>query len=172
LTSELERGEWSVSSTGRFTPRERVPGTRWIGGWVGPRAGLDAVVSRLFAQLPKQTQTTNNRIFRPTSCILKIFTVTVLSRPLHGSVSIIIIIIILACYGWKCIFWNLCIYWTVGRTPCTGDRPDARPLPMHRTTQHRKTRAHIHASSGIRTHDPSVPAVINSTLGHWDLRKC
>jgi hypothetical protein len=24
-----------------FTPRERVPGTRWIGGCVGPRAGLD-----------------------------------------------------------------------------------------------------------------------------------
>jgi hypothetical protein len=23
-------------------PGERTPGTRWIGGWVGPRAGLDA----------------------------------------------------------------------------------------------------------------------------------
>jgi hypothetical protein len=35
--------EWSASRTGRFTPRERVPGTPWTGGWVGPRAGLDAV---------------------------------------------------------------------------------------------------------------------------------
>jgi hypothetical protein len=53
-----------------------------------------------------------------------------------------------------------------------GDRPDARPLPTHRTTQHRKTRTHIHASSGIRTHDPSVLAAEDSTclrtLGHWD----
>jgi hypothetical protein len=24
-----------------FTPRERAPGTNWIGGWVGPRAGLE-----------------------------------------------------------------------------------------------------------------------------------
>jgi len=22
-------------------PRERVPSTQWIGGWVGPRVGLD-----------------------------------------------------------------------------------------------------------------------------------
>jgi hypothetical protein len=26
----------------RFTPGERTPGTHWIGGWVGLRAGLDA----------------------------------------------------------------------------------------------------------------------------------
>jgi hypothetical protein len=32
-------GEWSASRTGRFTPS-----THWIGGWVGPRAVLDAVV--------------------------------------------------------------------------------------------------------------------------------
>jgi hypothetical protein len=25
----------------RFTSRERSPGTNWIGGWVGLRAGLD-----------------------------------------------------------------------------------------------------------------------------------
>jgi len=25
---------------------ERAPGTHWIGGWVGPRAFLDAVVKR------------------------------------------------------------------------------------------------------------------------------
>jgi hypothetical protein len=25
-------------------PRERDPGTHWVGGWVGPRAALDAVV--------------------------------------------------------------------------------------------------------------------------------
>jgi hypothetical protein len=30
----------------RFTPGERIPGTHWIGGWVGPRAGLDAGARR------------------------------------------------------------------------------------------------------------------------------
>jgi hypothetical protein len=29
-----------------FMPRERTRGTHWIGGWVGPRAGLDAVMKR------------------------------------------------------------------------------------------------------------------------------
>jgi hypothetical protein len=34
---------------------------------------------------------------------------------------------------------------------------------LHRTTHHRKTRKHIHTSSGIRTHDPSVRAAEDST---------
>jgi hypothetical protein len=38
--------EWTASRPGRFTPKERAPGTPWIGGWVGPRAVLDAVVKR------------------------------------------------------------------------------------------------------------------------------
>jgi hypothetical protein len=46
LTSALDGGEWSASRPGRFIPRERIPGTHWIGGWVGPRAVLDAVVKR------------------------------------------------------------------------------------------------------------------------------
>jgi hypothetical protein len=46
LTSALDGGEWSASRRGRFTSRERAPGTHWIGGWVGPRAVLDAVVKR------------------------------------------------------------------------------------------------------------------------------
>jgi len=48
LTSALDGDEWSVSRTGRFTCRERDPGTYWIGGWVGPRAVRDIVIlSRL-----------------------------------------------------------------------------------------------------------------------------
>jgi hypothetical protein len=46
LTSALHRGEWSVSRPGRFTPRERAPGTHWIGDKMGPRDVLDAVVKR------------------------------------------------------------------------------------------------------------------------------
>jgi hypothetical protein len=44
LTSAVDGYEWSASRPGRFTPRERAPGTHWIGGWVGPRAVLEAVV--------------------------------------------------------------------------------------------------------------------------------
>jgi len=43
LTLALDGGEWSVSRSGCFTPRERDPGTRWLGGWVGPRAVLDTI---------------------------------------------------------------------------------------------------------------------------------
>ena len=39
-TSALDEGGRSTSRPGRFTPGER-PGTRCIGGWVGPRTGLD-----------------------------------------------------------------------------------------------------------------------------------
>jgi hypothetical protein len=51
LTSVLAGGEWSASRPGLFTPRERTPGTNWIGGWVGPRAGLDDVEKRNFLPL-------------------------------------------------------------------------------------------------------------------------
>jgi hypothetical protein len=42
------RWGWVVSVTPwpRFTPGKRTPGTHWIEGWVGPRAGLDAGVRR------------------------------------------------------------------------------------------------------------------------------
>jgi hypothetical protein len=39
-------GDWSASRPGRFTPRERAAGTHKIGGWVGPRAVLDAISLR------------------------------------------------------------------------------------------------------------------------------
>jgi len=44
LTSALDEVEWLASHPGHFIPRERAPGIHWIGGWVGPRAGLGAVV--------------------------------------------------------------------------------------------------------------------------------
>jgi hypothetical protein len=41
-TSALDGGEWSASRPGRaLPPGELITGTNWIGGWVGPRAGLD-----------------------------------------------------------------------------------------------------------------------------------
>jgi hypothetical protein len=44
---------WMVSITPqpRFTPEERTPGTHCTGGWVGPRAGMDAEVRRKILSL-------------------------------------------------------------------------------------------------------------------------
>jgi hypothetical protein len=61
---------------------------------------------------------------------------------------------------------------TFSRTPWLGDQSNTRPLPKHRTTQHRNTQTHIHALSRIRTCDLNVQAVVDSTclrpLGYWD----
>jgi hypothetical protein len=59
LISALDGGEWSVSRPGRFTPRERAPGTLWMGGRVGPRAVVDAVVKR---KIPSPRRESNSRI--------------------------------------------------------------------------------------------------------------
>jgi len=44
LTSALDGDEWSGSRPGRFASRENVAVTHWIGGSMGSRAGLDAVL--------------------------------------------------------------------------------------------------------------------------------
>jgi hypothetical protein len=61
LISALIGGEWSASHPGRFTPGERAPGTHWIGGWVGPRFGLDDVKKRKFLTLPSAVQPVASR---------------------------------------------------------------------------------------------------------------
>jgi hypothetical protein len=43
LTSALDGGELSASQPGRFTPVNIAPSTHWIGGWAGPRAGMDGM---------------------------------------------------------------------------------------------------------------------------------
>jgi hypothetical protein len=58
LTSVLDEGEWLASRLGRFTPKERDPETHWIGGWVGLRIVLDAVVKR---KIPSFRQELNPR---------------------------------------------------------------------------------------------------------------
>jgi hypothetical protein len=37
-----------LHASAEATPGKRVHGTRWVGDWVGPRAGLDAVEINLF----------------------------------------------------------------------------------------------------------------------------
>jgi hypothetical protein len=54
-------GEWSASRPGRFTPGERSPVTRCIGGWVGRRVGLDDMEKQTFLTLPGLE-------FRPLGC--------------------------------------------------------------------------------------------------------
>jgi hypothetical protein len=44
---------------------------------------------------------------------------------------------------------------TLGRAPLDEWSARRKGLYLHRTTQHRNTKTNIHASSGIRTHDPS-----------------
>jgi hypothetical protein len=58
LISALDGGEWSASRPNHFTPRERAPSTHWIGGWVGPRDVLDAVVKR---KIPSPRRESNPR---------------------------------------------------------------------------------------------------------------
>jgi hypothetical protein len=58
LTSILDGGEWSASHSGRFTPRERAPSTHCTGGYVGPRAGLDAVMN---TKIPSPRRESNPR---------------------------------------------------------------------------------------------------------------
>jgi hypothetical protein len=53
LTSALDGGEWSASRHGCFTPGGRDAGTHWIGGWLGPRIGLDVLVLNLSDRLSR-----------------------------------------------------------------------------------------------------------------------
>jgi len=46
LTSGLHIVNWLPSCPGRFNPGVRAPSILWKGGWVDPRAGLDAVAKR------------------------------------------------------------------------------------------------------------------------------
>jgi hypothetical protein len=56
LTSGLGGGEWSASCPCHFTAEERVPSTHWIGDWVGPLVGLDAVEKRKIFHYQKLRQ--------------------------------------------------------------------------------------------------------------------
>jgi hypothetical protein len=64
MTLVLDGGESSPSRLGRFTPRESALGAHWIGGWVDPRAVLDAVVKRKISS-PAGNRTLELRSFSP-----------------------------------------------------------------------------------------------------------
>jgi hypothetical protein len=54
-TSALDGGEWSASRPGRaLAPGNGTPGTRWTGGWVGPRAGVEKEArGKIFSSMPR-----------------------------------------------------------------------------------------------------------------------
>jgi hypothetical protein len=52
LASALDVGVWSASRPGLFIPKEIAPITYWIGGWVGPKVGLDSVKKIKILPLP------------------------------------------------------------------------------------------------------------------------
>jgi hypothetical protein len=52
LVSALAGGEWWASRPGRFTSGEKDQGAHWMGGWVGPRAGLDNMERTKFLTPP------------------------------------------------------------------------------------------------------------------------
>jgi hypothetical protein len=53
-----------LHAPGRFTPRERAPGIHWIGGWVGPRTGLD-MVSKWKIPNPRRESKPDHPIVQP-----------------------------------------------------------------------------------------------------------
>jgi hypothetical protein len=71
LTSALDEGEWSALRPGRFTPREIAPRIHWIGGWVGPRVGLDAVKKRKILLSPgMEPRPSSPSLFRPQTNVI------------------------------------------------------------------------------------------------------
>jgi hypothetical protein len=61
---------------------------------------------------------------------------------------------------------------TIGRTPLEGW--SARRRDLHLTTQQHSQQTYIHATGGIRTHNPSKQATAAPRLrprGHWDRRQ-
>jgi hypothetical protein len=63
-TSGLDGHEWSASRPGRVTPGWTAPGTGWVGGYMGPRTGLDAMEKRkIFC--PCQKSRPGSSVFQP-----------------------------------------------------------------------------------------------------------
>jgi hypothetical protein len=115
----------------------------------------------------------------PRSILISSYIRLTLSSGLFPS-DFIIFIIISFLQGWgqrpvpvqNFNFWTYESIWTFGRTPWTGDQPDARPLPTQDNTTQKKTRTHTHSPSRIRSCDPNVRTAEDSTClrprGHWD----
>jgi hypothetical protein len=56
LTSTLGAREWLPSRRGHFNFRDICPDIHWIGGWVDPRVGLNAVEKRTIFHAGNRTR--------------------------------------------------------------------------------------------------------------------
>jgi hypothetical protein len=56
LNSALDGCEWSAARPDSFTPGERTAGAHFLGGWVDPRACLNAVAKRKIRRFRRETQ--------------------------------------------------------------------------------------------------------------------
>jgi hypothetical protein len=57
LIIALDEGKWSALHPGQFTSGERALDTHCVGGWVGPRASLDALEKKNLVPARNQTPT-------------------------------------------------------------------------------------------------------------------
>jgi hypothetical protein len=126
LTSAVDGGEGSASRPSRFTPRGRSPGTHWIGGWVGPRAVLDALVMRKIPS-PRRESNPRTAIVQPVAQRYTDWTITALLffnwAPHHegvlGSGSAAPLILVLGTrWRWMVSFTPRLRY-PHGKNPCT-----------------------------------------------------
>jgi hypothetical protein len=64
LTSALAGGERQLHTPAALHPGKQPPCTHLIGGWVGPRAGMDNVEKRKFLT-PQGTQNSDPSVVQP-----------------------------------------------------------------------------------------------------------
>jgi hypothetical protein len=75
LTLALDRDKWSALNPSHFIPWERAHSNHWTGGWVGPRADLDAVEWRkTLAHLKLNPSHSTHKAEKKTSHLFPIFT--------------------------------------------------------------------------------------------------
>jgi hypothetical protein len=60
MISALDRGEWSAD----LPPGKEPPSTHWIGGWVSPRASLDAAKIKISCTCRKSNPVRPARSYR------------------------------------------------------------------------------------------------------------
>jgi hypothetical protein len=164
LKSALHGDKWSTSCSGGFTPGERVPGTHWIGGWVGPRIGRNAVAKR---KNPFTVYCRESKSGRPARSLVTILTeryrlVTILTErylfqysrisPTSFSYLLAFFPSFLLCVWISTVHLKLFIFFSFPTNYTFWPISTQDPF-LHKTT---KKSAYIHSPSGIRTRDPNV----------------
>jgi hypothetical protein len=103
LTSTLDGGEWLASRLGRFTTREKSPNTHWIGGRVGPRAILDAVVKRKISS-PRRGSNPRTRMVQTVATATELFWLLWKGGKKHRPVLLCVL-----CVSWWNIFHSVAV---------------------------------------------------------------